>query len=335
MRVQDCLVLRDTPATPVLRHAILGRKAWTRDTISAADWTVTLPPSALEEIDAMLASLRRDPLPTLVCTPELFPLEACRAVMQQAREILRDGIGLAVVERLPLERLSLDEAKTVYWVLGQFVERLVAQKWDGTMLYDVIDTGRKMQYGVRGSWTNTELYFHTDNAFAVAPPLYVSLLCMHPARSGGISRFCSLYTVHNRMLERYPRLLERLYEPFYMDRQAEHAPGAPKVSVTPAFAFDGERLVARLSSSLIRKGYGLMGEPLDPMGAEALAALDEVMHDEDLWVEFVIERGQMQYLNNLEFAHFRSEFVDDPDPALKRHLIRLWYRGEGRRSYDG
>jgi len=245
------------------------------------------------------------------------------------------GTGLSLGGGLPLDDMSPDEAKSVYWVLGQLVERLVAQKWDGSMLYDVTDTGRQFTYGVRASWTNVELFFHTDNAFAVAPPWYVSLLCLHPAQSGGVSRFCSLYTVHNRLLERYPRLLQRLYEPFYFDRQAEHAPGAPKVSVTPAFAFDGEQLRARLSASLIRKGYALMDEPLDPMGAEALAALDEVMQDDDLWVEFTIQRGQLQYLNNFEFAHFRSDFVDHEDPALKRHLIRLWYRGEGRMTYDG
>ena len=27
----------------------------------------------------------------------------------------------------------------------------VAQKWDGTMVYDVTDTGKKFGYGVRGS----------------------------------------------------------------------------------------------------------------------------------------------------------------------------------------
>jgi Taurine catabolism dioxygenase TauD, TfdA family len=339
MRTQACIVLEGAvpgvPGTPTLERAVRGPKAWTRDSIAPADWTVPLPPAALAEIAAMAEALRRDPLPTLVLTPALFRLQACRAAMERVRSLMREGVGLAVVDRLPLDGLSEDEARSVYWVLGQFVERLVAQKWDGSMLYDVTDTGREYGYGVRASWTNVELFFHTDNAFAVAPPWYVSLLCLHPAQAGGISRFCSLYTVHNRLLERYPRLLRRLYEPFYFDRQAEHAPGAPKVSITPAFACDGERLRARLSSSLIRRGYKLMEEPLDPLGAEALAALDEVMHDDDLWVEFTIERGQLQYINNLEFAHFRSNFQDHEDPARRRHLVRLWYRGEGRPSYDG
>jgi hypothetical protein len=335
MRTQDCVLLQGAPATPMLERPVETRKAWTRDTISRSDWIVPLPAAAHAEIAAMLDALRKDPLPTLMLEPELFQLDACRAAMHRVRDVLRDGIGLAVVERLALDSMSADEARSVYWVLGQFVERLVAQKWDGTMLYDVTDTGRQHGLGVRGSWTNVELYFHTDNAFAVAPPWYVSLLCLHPAQSGGVSRFCSLYTVHNRMLERYPRLLGRLYEPFYFNRQAEHAPDAPKVSITPAFAFDGGKLRARLATRLIRNGYEMIGEPLDPMGAEALEALEQVMADDDLWVEFTIERGQVQYLNNFEFAHFRSQFKDADDASRKRHLIRLWYRGEGRPSYDG
>jgi hypothetical protein len=339
MRTQDCIVLGaatpGVPGSPMLERPVAGARAWTRETVRAADWTVPLPPAALAEVRAMLASLRADPLPTLVLKPEHFRLDACRDAMRRARDLLREGLGLAVVDALPLDEMSIDEARSVYWVLGQCVERLVAQKWDGTMLYDVTDTGRTPGYGVRGSWTNTELFFHTDNAFAVAPPWYVSLLCLHPARTGGVSRFCSLYTVHNRMLQRYPRLLRRLYEPFYFDRQAEHAPDAPRVSFAPAFGWDGERLHARLATRLIRNGYKLLDEPLDPMGNEALAALDEVMREEDLWVEFTIQRGQIQLINNLEFAHFRSDFQDADDPARKRHLIRLWYRGEGRPSYDG
>ena len=53
----------------------------------------------------------------------------------------------------------------------------------------------------------------------------------------------------------------------------------------------------------------------------------------ELWVEFRIERGQIQFLNNRQFAHSRTDFRDAPEPALKRHLIRVWTREEGRRTF--
>jgi hypothetical protein len=44
-------------------------QAWTRDTIRPADWTVPLPPAALAELRAVLAELRRAPLPTFLLDP--------------------------------------------------------------------------------------------------------------------------------------------------------------------------------------------------------------------------------------------------------------------------
>ncbi|MEH6478214.1 MAG: TauD/TfdA family dioxygenase, partial [Sneathiella sp.] len=72
--------------------------------------------------------------------------------------------------------------------------------------------------------TNAEQNFHTDNSYNICPPDHVTLLCLHPAQDGGISRVVSLNTAHNRLRETHPELLDRLYEPFYFDRQREHGP---------------------------------------------------------------------------------------------------------------
>ena len=323
---------RDTPVA-MLDHEITDRRAWTRDTVQASDWTVRLPDAAVAELITLAETVGRQPLPVLMLSPDQFPLTACRQTMARVKTILADGIGVALVDRLPLDRLTKEQAIAAYWVLGQLIATPVAQKWDGTMVYDVTDTGREYGYGVRGSWTNVELSFHTDNSFGVAPPDYVGLLCLMPAREGGISRFCSLYTVHNEMLRRYPRELARLYRPFYYDRQAEHAPGDPKVSWVPCLRYEDGRLRARFAPMLVRKGYTLMEAPLDAEAEDAIEALADVMKDTRLWMEFTIDRGQLQYLNNQEVAHFRSEFKDDE--TRKRHLIRLWFREQGRRFYDG
>jgi alpha-ketoglutarate-dependent taurine dioxygenase len=332
-RVLDLRSAADPPL--VLDHPVGGPRAWTRDTVRPEDWTVSVPPAVLAEIDALVDTIRREPLPVLVLSPDQFELRESATMMARVRHILEAGVGVALVDRLPLDRMSRDEAIAAYWVLDQLVARPVAQKWDGTMLYDVRDTGRAYGYGVRGSWTNVELVFHTDNSFGVAPPDFVGLLCLQPAASGGISRFTSLLSVHNEMLARHPRLLRRLYQPLYYDRQAEHAPDDPKVALTPAFVYDGRRLRARLASSLVRKAHDLLGIPMEAEVEDALAALDEVLADPRFWIEFTIDRGQLQYLDNREVAHFRSQFEDHPDPDRKRHLVRTWLRDRGRRSYNG
>ena len=205
------------------------------------------------------------------------------------------------------------------------------------MLYDVTDTGRTFGYGVRGSWTNVELVFHTDNAFGAVLPRYVGLMCIHPARQGGTSRFLCLRSVHDRLRERHPRALERLWRPVLFDRQAEHAPDAPRVSWAPVFSLDGAgRLRARTNASIIRKGYAVTGVAMDAETRAAVEALEEVVSDGDLRFELPLERGQLQYLANQRVAHYRSAFTDDDrDPAAKRHLVRMWHRDEGLPTYDG
>jgi hypothetical protein len=41
------------------------------------------------------------------------------------------------------------------------------------------------------------------------------------------------------------------------------------------------------------------------------------------------------YLNNRTVAHHRTPFVDATDPARRRHLVRIYLREHGPRSYLG
>ena len=52
-----------------------------------------------------------------------------------------------------------------------------------------------------------------------------------------------------------------------------------------------------------------------------------IVDSPDLWVEFTIERGQIQYLNSREFptAALTSGTLE---PHRKRHLLRVWTRGK-------
>lgn len=322
--------------TSMLGHQVTGPKAWTRDTIEPGQWIVPLGRSAADELRAVVLSLRRAPLPLLLLRPADFRLTDSARCMARVKSLLTAGMGLAVVDGLPVEEWTADEAIAVYWLLGQFLATPVATKWDGTMLYHVTDTGRRFGYGVRGSATNVELAFHTDNAFGQTLPDYVGLLCINPAEHGGTSRFCSLYSVHNRLLAQQPTLLRRLYEPAYYDRQAEHERDASSVMVARMFRHVEGKLYARLVPGLIRRGYDMVGEPMDAELAEALDRLAEITADPGLSVEFTLERGQLQFVNNLECAHFRSAFSDSSDPGRRRrHLVRVWYRERGRCTYDG
>jgi alpha-ketoglutarate-dependent taurine dioxygenase len=320
----------------MLDEIVAGRRAWTRDTISPADWTVRLTPDCLAELRCVLAELRRSPLPLFVLSPADYELDACRAAMDRVREILRDGVMFAVLDRLPLEEMTRDEAVSLYWLLSGLLARPVAQKLNGQMLFDVRDTGAKLKpgSGIRPTVTNVDLTFHNDNSYNETPPEVVALLCLQRSLEGGVSRVMSVYTAHNALLAEHRATLPRLYRPFWYDRHAEHEPGDETVFAAPVFEY-GDRLHARLAISEIKAGYALRNQAMDEETAAALDAVQSVFARPELRVELDFQPGQVQYVNNRGTGHARTEFVDGEAPDQKRHLVRLWLRDAGRRGYRG
>jgi len=311
-------------------------KAWTRDSIAPDRWMIPLPQACVAELDEVVAALRTSPRPLERLTPVDFSLRACSALMSQVRTKLQSESGLAVVDRFPVERYDVEENRAIGWLLAAMLGQVVAQKANGARLYDVRDTGQALGYGVRRSVTNLGQPFHTDGGWLWKAPAFVGLFCIESALEGGLSRFVSLVTAHNALRRSRPDLLARLYRPFVWDRQGEHAPNAPRVSRQPVFEYDGT-LASRYYEDYIVNGYRLAGDELDDEGRDALAALREIVDDPASWVEFRIERGQLQYLHNRQFAHSRTAFKDAaaPGQGQGRHMLRLWNRDEGTWHLEG
>src|SRR5439155_26377714 len=116
-----------------------------------------------------------------------FALSALAAALRAVGRKRRRRGELAAIDRIAVARFSVDENRALNWLLGSLLGRPVAQKWDGTMIYDVRDTGKALEYGVRRSVTNLELQFHTDAPWLALPPEQVGLYCLNPAREGGVS----------------------------------------------------------------------------------------------------------------------------------------------------
>ena len=316
-------------------QGISSKKAWVASNLKEDDWLIPINEEALIEIKFMIRHMQNHPLPILLRRRDHFNIPRLKEIYKKCKDILDNGIGFAVIDKLPIDEYDVDGIIEVYWILGQLIGPNVAQKWDGTMIYDVKDTQKTYGYGVRGSATSVELFFHTDNSFGVKVPDYVGLFCKHHAKTGGLSRFCSLYSVHNRMERKYPKELARLYQPVYFDRQAEHALTEPKISFAPFFSWSHDKLRCRANTALIKKGYEISGKKMDLFLVDAIEAIDEVTSSSDLWVEAPLSRGEGQYLSNHELGHYRSDFKAFKDLNKKRHLYRLWHRSERIVSYDG
>lgn len=312
-----------------------GRLLWRGDTLPAEAGKIVLPAGVLRELEAVAASLDRDPLPLLVLRPEDFQLDEARAFMREVKAQIDDDLGFAIVDRLPVDRWSLASTRAIWWLLASLVARPVAQKWDGTSIYDVTDLGKPPGNGVRPDVTNYEQNFHTDNSYNNEPPHYVGLLCVRTAMEGGVSGIVSFATAHEEMRNRHPELLDRLFKPFYFDRQREHAPDDVMTTHHPMFERHGDRIVARLSRFQVTNGHKIAGEPLDNEGVAALEAFEAILNEPGIAARFHFEPGQMQLIDNRALGHKRTGFRDWPEAERKRLLVRLWLRDTGSRAYNG
>jgi alpha-ketoglutarate-dependent taurine dioxygenase len=319
--------------TTIYDQEFIGPGIWNQKTLQTEDWLLPIHPQCLNEILQLLTQIRRFPLPVLLRHPDHFQLPHCRRLMDQVRHFLEQGTGMAVLDRLPMEEMSPEEAETIVWILAAYLGRLVPQKWDGTMIYHVRDRGIPYQVGVRASITNVGLDFHTDAPFNNFVPDYVILLCLQPAETGGLSRALSLKVVHNILRQSFRQHLPRLYQQFYFDRQQEHATDQPVSRPYPIFSFT-KHLLARCNSTLIRNGYDLVQVDLDEPGEQALSVLQDIFSLPTLWWEERLQPGQVQWLNNYHLAHTRTAFAVGIDPAHSRHLVRYWVRNHGPIYFD-
>ena len=243
---------------------------------------------------------------------------------------MHSHVGFAVVDRVPVERYSETEK-----IVGGYLASL--GKWwprsgmvPSCMMSKIPANPSGMVCGARSQ--SGAAFSYRWRMVMDAPVCHWSVLS--PGCTGRTGRLVSLCTVHNELRRCHPDLLARLYRPFWWDRQAEHAPDDVCVSRHPVYQYDGHTLMARYYDDYMCHGARL-GEALDTAGTAALAAMRAILDAPENWVEFRVEQGQLQYINNRQFAHARTAFGETSGVRSPRHMLRLWNRNEGTPDLEG
>lgn len=333
-QVLDLTEIEDTGQRP--DRAFSNAKTWSRKDLTPDDWTVPVDRDAAAELEAAVALIRRQALPVHMLDPRDFEFDACRAMMAKARGLIDDGHGFAVIDRLALDNWSEEEGRAMYWLLAKSFSNPVAQNAYGEVFREIRDESTPSAMpGVDGALTPSGLNFHQDNSGNRNMPNYTGLLTLRRSKEGGTSEYCTLYSLYNAMMEDAPIQLERLFEPFYHDRLNIQSPGEVAVLRAPALRFDGETLTGRFSTTKIPAGYTKADEEMDNLGRDALATATSVIRKRDLSAQYQLERGQIVLINNREGMHYRADYRDGEAAHEKRHLVRLWFRNEGRPFFDG
>ena len=302
--------------------------AWRAEDIKPDDWRVTVPEDVLEELDGLARALSRYQGSIEKLTPAAFELSATAGLMARVGDRIDRGIGFALLDRLPVERWDERTSKAIVFLVTSLLGPVVMQKCGGTRIYDVQDTGMAMGHGVRRSITNLPQEFHTDGGWLTLTPEIITMTCLRQAESGGSSRVANLANVHNILRARHGELVPELYRSFWWDRQTEHPKGEPQCSRHPIYAWNGRRLAVRYYHDYIRQGHRLMNAPLGRKAAAALDAMQAVLEEPENWIEFRLEPGQIECVNNRLLAHARTAF-HNPTGLESRHLLRLWVRRTG------
>ena len=247
-----------------------------------------------------------------------FDLGCFSPVLDQIYTGLKSGLGIALIKGLPIDEMTKFQAAAIYWGIGMNLGEARPNNPQGDMLGLITDLGKTQSDPTsRGYQTKEAMDYHCDQCDIVG------LLCVQPAKSGGVSKIASSVAMYNDLLSSHPAFAQSLAAPLYWTKHGEHGPDDSPFYTSPVFNFLHGKLCVSFGPKHILKGHDLPGTPeLSPAQKQAIATAEQLA--DAIRYEMELEKGDMQFLNNYVALHTRSAFVDHEDPAKKRLLWRLW-----------
>ncbi|MEM7258871.1 MAG: TauD/TfdA family dioxygenase [Pseudomonadota bacterium] len=292
--------------------------------MSSTEITVPLPDKCIDELDSLTAQLTSDNINNV----NTSGLSACAEFATELRNILFDGIGVVVIDRLPVERYNTDQSRRLAGVMANMISPLMAQDVNDTYLYDVIDAAGQSKSEAekkaftRRSKTNVSQPFHTDGPWFETPPHLVGLFCISPAAKGGLSQVSSLHEAVEQV-QRKGTDAGTYHRAVAWNKMGEHKPTEPPTRDLPIVEPSAGATIMRHYADYVRTGFGLSDTEMPNAVDVLLADLDAALA-KNACEPFKLEAGQFQYINNWALAHARAGFNDDPAANSGRHLVRLW-----------
>ena len=296
--------------------------AWTTESVrSKADMAYTLSKEELSALDTALNEVKSRGLAVEEVTANDFPLGVLEKAVAGWIQEIDYGKGLVFLQGIPIARYTKDDCALIFWGIGAHMGEAQSQSLAGDRLGHVVNLGGdNPRY--RAYQNSTELALHTDATDIVG------MMCLVPAREGGLSGYAGAAAIYNELLDHHPDVLPILCEGFHYHLFGEHAPGESPVTEekTPVFSEKDGCLSISYLRSYIEMAFAHMGKEKTAAESEALDTLDQVAHGPKCFRQFMLSPGDMLFFSNYTVLHNRTAFVDDDDLDKRRHLLRLWLR---------
>jgi hypothetical protein len=302
-----------------------GPAAWYGpDVVDRTDWIEVLSPGELTEIEFAARRLAESDVDWQSLRHDDFPLPTLSARLCQILDEVLEGRGFALVRGFPVERWGRRLSAVAFLGLGLHWGSLRSQNRHGHILGHVKDAGLSSQDpNVRVYETRERQNYHTDSCDVVG------LLCLHPARSGGLSSLVSSMTIFNEMRESRPDLAQVLFERIATDRRGEVPAGEKPFFCIPVFNWHAGLLSTIFNRTYITSARRFPEVPaLAPEQVQALDFFEDLANNADLHFRMELRAGDIQLVHNHTLLHDRTAFEDWPEPECKRHLLRLWLAPE-------
>src|SRR6266851_3458598 len=274
-----------------LPPAIGGSSAWYGpDVADRAEWIEALSPAELAEIEFAGQRLAQVEVDWLTLSHDDFPLPTLTQRLSRVLDEVLEGRGFVLLRGLPVEEWGRRLSAIAFFGLGLHWGSLRSQNRRGHLLGHVKDLGLSSQDpSIRVYQTRERQNYHTDSCDVVG------LLCLHPAKSGGLSSLVSSVTLFNEMRKRRPDLARVLFERIETDRRGEVPAGQKPFFCIPVFNWH-----AGLLSTLYHRNYIESARrfpevpPLTPVQIEALDLFDRLANEPGLHFQMELQTGDVQ-----------------------------------------
>ncbi|WP_198373299.1 TauD/TfdA family dioxygenase [Roseomonas rosulenta] len=318
-----------------------GAAAWRGGVELAARgyWPRRLEASEVAALEAALAAVKAAARAPPAMAREHFAIPALAPLLAEVTRELEDGAGVVRLSGLPVQRLSREDLRILFWGLCVNIGTPLFQNTTGEFIGEVKDetgAGIAVTGGGAGpvpsartrSRSTGPLRFHTDKCDLLC------LLCASNGIAGGVSRVVSTVAIHDEMARRRPDLLAVLYEDFWRMRPAdeEGAQHSDRVFRMPVFARGPEgAFTSQYSRTYVEMAHAEPGvPPLRPEQVEAMDLLAALA--EELCAEAPFTPGDIQLLNQHVTYHGRTAYADDAAAGAHRVLLRVWLAVPGSRA---
>ncbi len=292
------------------------------------EWIIALNSAEILELEAAVEQFQQSGKSIGEMQKNDFSLPNFGKKLTALKSQLIHGIGFGLLKGLPIEKYSEKEAATIFYGIGTHIGNARSQNAKGHVLGQVRNMGLdSTDPKVRLYQTNERQTFHTDSCDVVG------LLCMQPAKEGGLSLLVSANTVFNEMKKQRPDLLKLLLQPIATDRRGEVPAGMLPYLLIPVFSYFQDKITPFYQRQYIESAQRFPYAPrLTSSHFEALDLFDALCNNADLHLTMMLEKGDMQFVYNHAMLHDRTGFIDYDDVYARRHLSRLWLSVEGDRQ---